>query len=122
MNIGAGELSCFGVSEMGLMECHSPARCILTGRSRTSTRFNCHPGNLPGTFEPGEGAVFPGPAFVLGGEGFVRCQYATNMQNLTEAMVFRIQRFLKRLGYSSFPFPHPSSVLMNGHKSNANQE
>jgi aminotransferase len=41
-------------------------------------------------------AVVPGTAFGACGEGFVRCAYATSMENLKEAMV-RIQRFTQRL-------------------------
>ncbi len=41
-------------------------------------------------------AVVPGTAFGDCGEGFVRCAYATSMENLKEAMV-RIQRFIGRL-------------------------
>jgi aminotransferase len=40
-------------------------------------------------------AVVPGTAFGACGEGFVRCAYATNMDNIKEAMV-RIQRFIGR--------------------------
>ncbi|MBD5632540.1 MAG: aminotransferase class I/II-fold pyridoxal phosphate-dependent enzyme [Clostridia bacterium] len=38
-------------------------------------------------------AVVPGSAFGAGGKNFVRCSYATSMQQLTEA-VMRIQEFL----------------------------
>ena len=41
-------------------------------------------------------AVVPGTAFGACGEGFVRCAYATSMENLKEAMV-RMQRFIGRL-------------------------
>ena len=41
-------------------------------------------------------AVVPGGAFGECGEGFVRCAYATNMDNIKEAMV-RLERFIKRL-------------------------
>jgi len=41
-------------------------------------------------------AVVPGTAFGACGEGFVRCAYATNLENVKEAMV-RIERFTKRL-------------------------
>ncbi len=41
-------------------------------------------------------AVVPGTAFGACGEGFVRCAYATSLENIKEAMV-RISRFLKRL-------------------------
>jgi aminotransferase len=42
-------------------------------------------------------AVVPGTAFGACGEGFVRCAYATNLEQIKEAMQ-RLQRFLKRLG------------------------
>ncbi|MBU1693953.1 MAG: aminotransferase class I/II-fold pyridoxal phosphate-dependent enzyme [Verrucomicrobia bacterium] len=41
-------------------------------------------------------AVVPGTAFGACGEGFVRCAYATSMDNLQEAMK-RMGRFVKRL-------------------------
>lgn len=41
-------------------------------------------------------AVVPGTAFGACGEGFVRCAYATNMDNIKEAMR-RMQRFVQRL-------------------------
>ena len=40
-------------------------------------------------------AVVPGSAFGACGEGFVRCAYATSMDNIKEAMT-RIQRFISR--------------------------
>jgi aminotransferase len=40
-------------------------------------------------------AVVPGTAFGACGEGFVRCAYATNMDNIKEALV-RIRRFIGR--------------------------
>jgi aminotransferase len=41
-------------------------------------------------------AVVPGTAFGACGEGFVRCAYATSMENLKEAMI-RLRRFIGRL-------------------------
>jgi aminotransferase len=41
-------------------------------------------------------AVVPGTAFGQCGEGFVRCAYATNMDNIKEAMA-RLKRFIGRL-------------------------
>lgn len=41
-------------------------------------------------------AVVPGDVFGQGGEGHIRCSYATSLENLKEAIV-RIERFLKRL-------------------------
>jgi aminotransferase len=40
-------------------------------------------------------AVVPGSAFGACGEGFVRCAYATSMDNVTEAMA-RMKRFISR--------------------------
>src|SRR5207237_9481959 len=40
-------------------------------------------------------AVVPGTAFGPCGEGFVRCAYATSMENIKEAMT-RIQRFIEK--------------------------
>jgi len=41
-------------------------------------------------------AVVPGTAFGACGEGFVRCAYATSLENIKEAMA-RLGRFVKRL-------------------------
>ena len=41
-------------------------------------------------------AVVPGTAFGACGEGFVRCAYATNLENIKEAMV-RLKRFVGKL-------------------------
>jgi len=41
-------------------------------------------------------AVVPGTAFGTCGEGFVRCAYATSMENLKEAML-RMKRFIERM-------------------------
>ena len=41
-------------------------------------------------------AVVPGTAFGACGEGFVRCAYATSLENIKEAMV-RLKRFLAKL-------------------------
>jgi aminotransferase len=37
----------------------------------------------------------PGTAFGACGEGFVRCAYATNMENIKEALA-RLRRFIGR--------------------------
>jgi aminotransferase len=42
-------------------------------------------------------AVVPGSAFGAGGEGFVRCSYATAYEKIEEALQ-RIQRFMRRYG------------------------
>ncbi len=45
-------------------------------------------------------AVVPGAAFGKCGEGFVRCAYATSMENIREAMT-RLKRFTSKLGAGS---------------------
>jgi aminotransferase len=40
-------------------------------------------------------AVVPGTAFGVCGEGFVRCAYATSMENIKEAMT-RLRRFISK--------------------------
>jgi aminotransferase len=42
-------------------------------------------------------AVVPGTAFGAGGEGFVRCSYATAYEKIEEALN-RIQQFMQRYG------------------------
>jgi aminotransferase len=42
-------------------------------------------------------AVVPGTAFGAGGEGFVRCSYATAYEKIEEALS-RIERFMRRYG------------------------
>jgi aminotransferase len=41
-------------------------------------------------------AAVPGTAFGNCGEGFIRCAYATSMDNLKEAMV-RLKRFIAKI-------------------------
>ncbi len=42
-------------------------------------------------------AVVPGTAFGSGGEGFVRCSYATAYEKIEEAL-HRMERFMRRYG------------------------
>jgi len=42
-------------------------------------------------------AVIPGTAFGSGGEGFIRCSYATSYEKIEEAL-FRIEHFIQRQG------------------------
>jgi aminotransferase len=41
-------------------------------------------------------AAVPGSAFGAGGEGFIRCSYATSYEKIEEALT-RVERFVKRL-------------------------
>jgi aminotransferase len=79
--------------EMGL-ECHRPlgafyafpsvARCGVTARDFSLALLREE-----------KVAVVPGSAFGACGEGFVRCAYATSMENIKEAMV-RMKRFVEK--------------------------
>jgi aminotransferase len=42
-------------------------------------------------------AVVPGSAFGAGGEGFVRCSYATGYEKIEEAL-HRLEKFMRRHG------------------------
>ena len=80
--------------EMGL-ECHRPLGAFYAFPS--VAKFN-----LPAKefalrlLQAEKVAVVPGTAFGECGEGFVRCAYATNLENIKEAMV-RLRRFIGKL-------------------------
>jgi aminotransferase len=82
------------LADMGL-ECHRPlgafyafpsvARLGLTSKDFALTLL-----------KEEKVAVVPGTAFGACGEGFIRCAYATSLENLKEALT-RIRRFISRL-------------------------
>lgn len=81
-------------TEMGLA-CHRPLGAFYAFPSvarfgRTAKEFALQ------LLQEEKVAVVPGTAFGACGEGFVRCAYATSMENLKEAMV-RMRRFVGRL-------------------------
>jgi aminotransferase len=81
-------------AEMGLA-CHRPLGAFYAFPSvarfgRTAKEFAIQ------LLQQEKVAVVPGTAFGACGEGFVRCAYATSMENLKEAMV-RMKRFVGRL-------------------------
>ncbi|MCL4786675.1 MAG: aminotransferase class I/II-fold pyridoxal phosphate-dependent enzyme [Verrucomicrobia bacterium] len=81
-------------TEMGLT-CHRPLGAFYAFPSvarfgRTAKEFALQ------LLQEEKVAVVPGTAFGACGEGFVRCAYATSMENLKEAMV-RMRRFVGRL-------------------------
>jgi aminotransferase len=81
-------------AEMGL-ECHRPLGAFYAFPS--VGRFGMTSKDFAMKFLKEERvAVVPGTAFGACGEGFVRCAYATSMDNIKEAMA-RLQRFIKRL-------------------------
>ncbi len=73
-----------GFREIGL-ECHEPQGAFYAFPSIQNTGLDSE------TFaqrllQEGRVAVVPGNVFGLGGEGFIRCSYATSVSNLTEAL------------------------------------
>jgi aminotransferase len=81
-------------ADMGL-ECHRPLGAFYAFPS--VAKFKLPAREFAFKFLREENvAVVPGTAFGECGEGFVRCAYATRLDNIKEAMV-RLQRFLGRL-------------------------
>ncbi len=92
-------------AEMGL-ECHRPlgafyAFASVAGCGLSSKDFAIE------LLRQEKVAVVPGTAFGACGEGFVRCAYATSMDNIKEAMV-RLRRFLARRQSGRRPTGLPS--------------
>jgi aminotransferase len=80
-------------AEMGL-ECHRPLGAFYAFPSVAKFGLPAKEFSLQLLREE-KVAVVPGTAFGTCGEGFVRCAYATSMDNIKEAMT-RIQRFIGR--------------------------
>jgi len=83
------------LNEMGL-SCHAPngafyAFPYIGATGLTSQEFSLR------LIEEETVACVPGTAFGAAGEGFIRCSYATSMEQIKEAME-RMARFVKRLG------------------------
>jgi aminotransferase len=82
------------LQEMGL-DCHRPLGAFYAFPS--VAKFGLPAREFALTFLHEEKvAVVPGTAFGQCGEGFVRCAYATGMDNIKEAML-RLKRFIGRL-------------------------
>jgi len=80
--------------EMGL-ECHKPLGAFYAFPSVEKLGLSSRDFALKLLHEE-KVAVVPGAAFGACGEGFVRCAYATSMDNIKEAMA-RMARLVKRL-------------------------
>jgi aminotransferase len=80
-------------AEMGL-ECHRPLGAFYAFPSVAKFGLPAREFSLQLLREE-KVAVVPGTAFGACGEGFVRCAYATNLENIKEALV-RIRRFIGR--------------------------
>jgi aminotransferase len=83
-----------GFREIGL-ECHEPQGAFyvfpsIAGTGLTSEEFAFR------LLNEAQVAAVPGQVFGLGGEGFLRCSYATSVNQLLEALT-RFDQFLTRL-------------------------
>ena len=83
-----------GLNAAGL-KCLLPQGAFYAFPSVASTGLSCEE-FARRLLEKERVAVVPGTAFGAGGEGFVRCCYATSREELEEALV-RIRRFLRSL-------------------------
>ena len=81
-------------AELGL-ECHRPLGAFYAFPSVAKFKLPAKDFALKFLAEE-KVAVVPGTAFGECGEGFVRCAYATNLDNIKEAMV-RLKRFIGKL-------------------------
>ncbi|WP_166242124.1 aminotransferase class I/II-fold pyridoxal phosphate-dependent enzyme [Paenibacillus turpanensis] len=81
-----------GFRDIGLA-CHEPEGAFYAFPSIENTGLSSEEFASRLLLE-GKVAVVPGHVFGLGGEGFVRCSYATSVEQLTQALE-RIQNFLK---------------------------
>ncbi|MCM2675439.1 aminotransferase [Shouchella plakortidis] len=80
-------------AEIGL-PCHSPGGAFYAFPSVGNTGFTSEEFAEKLLLEE-RVAVVPGHVFGKGGEGYIRCSYATSMDNLQEAMT-RLDRFLTK--------------------------
>jgi aminotransferase len=81
------------LTDMGL-ECHRPLGAFYAFPSIARSGLSSRDFALR-LLQEEKVAVVPGSAFGACGEGFVRCAYATSMDNVTEAMA-RMKRFISR--------------------------
>lgn len=83
-----------GFRDIGL-ECHEPQGAFYAFPSITSTGLTSE-SFAQRLLEEGGVAAVPGDVFGLGGEGHLRCSYATSVTNLTEALD-RIGQFVHKV-------------------------
>lgn len=83
-----------GFREIGL-ECHEPEGAFYAFPSINNTGLKSEEFAERLLME-GKVAAVPGHVFGMGGEGFLRCSYATSINHLNEALE-RIDKFLKKL-------------------------
>jgi aminotransferase len=83
-----------GLRDIGL-SCHEPQGAFYAFPSIQSTGLTSEQFCLK-LLEQGKVAAVPGHVLGLGGEGFIRCSYASSVNNLNEALD-RMDRFLRSL-------------------------
>jgi aminotransferase len=84
-----------GLNEIGLT-CHLPQGAFYAFPSIKKTGLTSEEFAEKLLFEE-RVAVVPGNAFGIGGEGHIRCSYATALDKIDEAL-YRMARFLKKIG------------------------
>lgn len=82
-----------GLNSIGL-SCFEPSGAFYTFPSIASTGMTSEEFSERLLMEE-KVAVIPGSAFGSGGEGFVRCSYATPLKNIEEALI-RMSKFVKK--------------------------
>ncbi|MCD9025006.1 aminotransferase class I/II-fold pyridoxal phosphate-dependent enzyme [Cohnella silvisoli] len=90
-----------GLRDIGL-PCHEPQGALYAFPSIAHTGLRSEQFALRLLEKAGVAAV-PGHVFGSGGEGFIRCSYATSLSKLTEALE-RIERFLTSTTVKTFPW------------------
>lgn len=83
-----------GFREIGL-DCHEPQGAFYAFPSIQSTGLSSEE-FAQGLLKEAKVAAVPGHVFGLGGEGFIRCSYATSVANLNEALE-RIGNYVNKL-------------------------
>jgi aminotransferase len=83
-----------GLNEIGL-SCHMPDGAFYAFPSIESTGLSAEEFCERLLFEE-KVAVVPGTAFGAGGDGHIRCSYATSISNIEKALL-RMQRFITKL-------------------------
>ena len=84
-----------GLNEIGL-DCFEPQGAFYAFPSIARTRMTSEE-FAEGLLHEEQVAVVPGSAFSQCGEGYIRCSYATSLENIQEAL-HRMERFLQRHG------------------------
>ena len=84
-----------GLNDMGL-SCFDPKGAFYCFPDIRSSGMNDYE-FAESLLEEEHVAVIPGSAFGAGGDGYVRCCYATKLEDIEEAMR-RLRRFLARYG------------------------